>query len=434
MKLVRLVLFVGILPLITLLLWIGQVKHSLFELTFWDALHQVAGWLALSLFVLSLITATRLRVLQHIFSGFDQVYQFHKYVGITAFLLLWVHADATLIQNLDNLGRYLIPSTSLQPYSLGLSLGIVAFYLILLLGALTYIKQIPYHIWKLTHEFMSVGVILGSLHALLVRTATTTPGAPLSIWLLFLTTVGIVSALYIRFFWKWFPHKYEYILKSIEPTAVGYHLSMSPVGTKKMSFVAGQLVFVSFLGSPVSAESHPYSISSAPSDATLRLSIKKLGDHTTSLGMLTPGTAVTLNGPYGTFGEPLWAQPAKKAVLIAGGIGITPFMSMLREVTAQQSSKKIDIWYLARNPTDAIFHDEIQSLLTQNPHISLIQKYSDTDGYTTADTLRKYYGEGYPKLQFFLCGPKPMMDLFLNGLIKNKVAKRNIFLEDFSLK
>ena len=433
MQTLRLVLFVLILPIITLVLWIWREQNSIIGLSFLNALHQVSGWISLALFTLSLITATRLGFLEKIFAGFDQLYQFHKYIGITAFLLLWLHADTILIQNLDNLPRYLFPSGSFELYPLGLSLGIVAFYIITLQLLLTSMKKVPYHIWKVTHEFLSIAVILGGLHIVLIQVSRGQSADPLTVWTLILTVIGAVAALYTRFLWKWFPRYYPYAVHQIGITAIGVNLLLKPQ-KKSLLFTPGQLVFVSFLDKSVSAEVHPYSISSAPSDPYLRLSIKSLGDHTRALSQLSAGSAVMLNGPYGAFGDPFYAHTGKKTMLVAGGIGITPFLSMTREATAQALNKSIDMWYLARNPTDAIFADELAVLASQNSRLTIVQKFSDTDGFTTPHALQEYYGSTLKTYDIFLCGPKVMMDLFVNDLIKMGVAKRNIYMEDFSLK
>jgi len=434
MQTLRLLLFIGFLPLVTLWLWVLREQDTIIELSFLNALHQVSGWISLSLFTLSLITATRLGFLEKIFTGFDQLYQFHKYIGITAFLLLWLHADTILVQNLDNLPRYLFPSTSFEWYSLGLSLGIVAFYVITLQLLLTYIKRVPYHIWKVTHEFLSIAVIIGGLHIILIQVSRGQNNDPLTIWALILTIIAAIAAVYTRFLWKWFPRYYPHIIGKIEPNAVGVNLYLTPTD-KILNFTPGQLVFVSFLDNSISAEVHPYSISSAPSDPYLRLSIKALGDHTRTLANnLTRGSAVSLNGPYGAFGDPFYAHTGKKTIFVAGGIGITPFLSMTRDATAKKIQKSIDLWYLARNPTDAIFSHELQQLSTQNANLTIIQKYSDTDGFTTPQALANHYNDVLKTYDIFLCGPKLMMDLFVNDLVKMGIAKRNIYMEDFSLK
>ena len=79
----------------------------------------------------------------------------------------------------------------------------------------------------------------------------------------------------------------------------------------------------------MSKEPHPFSISSSPEAAHLRLSIKRLGDWTQDVAQIKPGKSARVWGPYGHFTRLALAQPLMPLVMIGGGIGITPFLSLV---------------------------------------------------------------------------------------------------------
>ena len=102
-------------------------------------------------------------------------------------------------------------------------------------------------------------------------------------------------------------------------------IEMAPRG-RAMRFSPGQFVFVQFFQRGISTEAHPFSVSSTPEDGRLRIVVKALGDYTSRLPALRRGAVARIEGPFGKFSH--HNCPNRKQVWIAGGIGITPFLSM----------------------------------------------------------------------------------------------------------
>jgi ferredoxin-NADP reductase len=107
-----------------------------------------------------------------------------------------------------------------------------------------------------------------------------------------------------------------------------------------VEFQAGQFVYATFHQSEIPREPHPFTIASAPGGDHLRIVVKRFGDFTSSMMSLRPGCAVWLEGPFGRFcleGDPVNAQ-----TWIAGGIGITPFLSWARSL---ERALPVDLYY-----------------------------------------------------------------------------------------
>ena len=199
-------------------------------------------------------------------------------------------------------------------------------------------------------------------------------------------------------------------------------------------FLAGQ-----YISLPVEVDgirtSRPYSISSPPNqigyyDITVRrveggLVSNYLLDH------VSKGDAMITSGPSGHFYyNPLFH--GKEMICIAGGSGITPFMSMICEVVEKGLDRTIFLFYGIRNLDDAIFHDRLRSLASRFEEFHYIpvvenpqEGYGGVSGLITADLMRKISGNPDDRT-FYLCGPQGMYDFCISECKKLGVPDRKI--------
>ncbi len=213
------------------------------------------------------------------------------------------------------------------------------------------------------------------------------------------------------------------------------HLSGTP-----LDYHAGQYVFLTFTDSALPKQSHPFSISSAPAeDNRLILTVKQNGDYTAQLPDLKAGDKAVLEGPYGHFYTQYDTEADTPLVFLAGGIGITPLMSIIREqVKAGRNRRMILLWALAEKD-DVLFLDELESIQKSftgfSYWITLSREKAEGFQYGRISTglLEKAgvtdlggYGE------YFLCGPLPMMRSAKKLLLKNGIASEHIHMEEFS--
>jgi ferredoxin-NADP reductase len=202
-------------------------------------------------------------------------------------------------------------------------------------------------------------------------------------------------------------------------------------------FQAGQYInlFVDIGGVRTS---RPYSISSSPTQVGYYdITIRRLEDGFVSSYVLDDvkvGDEFESTSPSGTFHyNPLFH--GDDLVFLAGGSGITPFMSMIREVADRGLSRCIHLIYGSQDPKDMIFHDELKRIVEKHPNITLSvvisrppQDYCGLSGFITADLMKDVLGDLSSKT-FYLCGPEVMYPFCLNELDKLGIKKRKIRTE-----
>jgi predicted ferric reductase len=147
-------------------------------------------------------------------------------------------------------------------------------------------------------------------------------------------------------------------------------------------------------------EAHPFSFSSAPGRSTIRFTVKASGDFTSKLPSIAPGTPIIIDGPRGSFiGNRVTSD---KVLLIAGGIGITPYLPAIEQLLAR--GKEVTLLYAARRKQDVAFLPEIRSLQRKGLHFKLC--LSERHAALDRDMLARFTPAG---TTVFICGPDRML-------------------------
>jgi len=186
------------------------------------------------------------------------------------------------------------------------------------------------------------------------------------------TTLSVLSGLYVvlavgGYFGSKVAKKLlpRYILRRCSPHNPSvFELEFEPKKGAPMVYQPGQYVFVRFIKSALPKESHPFSISSAPvtGSASLNVMIKNSGDYTSMINRLKSGDIATLEGPYGSFLDGNTSDANTPIVMLAGGIGITPILSILRSQMEREASRRmVLVWGLA-SQKDLLLLDELQQM------------------------------------------------------------------------
>jgi predicted ferric reductase len=229
-------------------------------------------------------------------------------------------------------------------------------------------------------------------------------------------------------------------------------LTIRPVGHRGIRFAAGQFAWIRVNRSPFSVREHPFSFSSSAEphhahsgddsadgsgDGALSFTIAEAGDFTSRLGELQSGDRVYLDGPYGVFSFERNEGP--RFVFLAGGIGISPIMSMLRTLADRGDKRPCLLLY--GNPTwdDVTFREELEGL-RDRLDLSVVHVLEDPpDGWTGEagfiddGVLERHLGDHPERARYFVCGPPVMMDAVLGALTRRGVPDRHIDLEVFDL-
>jgi predicted ferric reductase len=422
--------FGNFLPLILVILTINLylLSKSDVRLIFQDPLlsiSQMAALLGTVFLSYSFFLSSRLKITEKLYGGLDRVYRVHHQAGIIAYVLLLQHPLLLAINHLPDTRAALAflfpPILTINGY------GFIALVVMSALIIITLYLSLPYHLWKSSHPWIGFTMISGAFHTFLVY-SDVSRFLPLRIYILSVCGMGIIMFLYKRFFYA-LVNTYRYNVASVNRIGDFVEISLVPTG-KPMSFRAGQFAYIRF-GKIGDRQEHPFSITSGPDEELLRFSVKITGDHTLALKDITPGTAVFVTGPHGDFSEKFFLD--QPTILIAGGIGISPFLSMIKSVINENHTSVIYLYYCVRTFADALYHDELQNLSMRYKLFKYIPYISKENGRLTADGVIRAV-DVISSCNIFLCGPPAMMNGLRSDFMKKGVKQYRIFLEDFSLR
>lgn len=287
---------------------------------------------------------------------------------------------------------------------------------------LVYIK-VKYQWFITIQRLLGATIFIGGYHALFVTGSDLRSNLPLLTY--FVLIGGLASVLYIyrSLFHKSVKKRLKYRVLSIWTGDGITVIWLKPV-QRALAFYAGQFAFFKFNSDAVDSESHPFSISSGSDESNLRISVKALGDYTKELGNLKVNDEVLLEGPYGQFS--FTKIRSKKQVWVAGGIGITPFLSMAHSMPGDM---QVTLYYCVRSISQAIFLDELKKIAINKPGLRIVTICNENNQRLTAEEMISNSAQDY-----LLCAPPSMMHDLEKQLVKLGISKDNIYYEDFALK
>lgn len=412
--------------LVTLNLWFLSKENISFANDPLRLLSQILALWAIILMAISCLLTTRLKILEDFFGGLDNVYLVHRITGALAFIFAVNHPlllASRLAREPSQALPYLMPGASLD-----FNLGVFSLYLLVALFALILFAQMSYRVWQLCHRFLGLAFILGAAHTFLISQDMAI-FFPLKLWINSFISLGFYSLIYTIFLYQRFGPKYDYLVDHIERNLDVVNVWLKPVD-KVLQFDPGQFVYVNFQSKIFGGELHPFSISSGDCENCIRLSIKILGDYTLKLPELKIGDQAQLFGPYGRLGKAYRTSKVNQC-WIGGGIGITPFLSMLRAKSRSScDNRQVSLVYCFRDNQDGIFVDEVCRLSQACEDVKPINWCSSEKGRINARDLADNIDEIKTR-QILLCGPRPMMAALKGQLLALGVNEGNILYEKF---
>lgn len=214
-----------------------------------------------------------------------------------------------------------------------------------------------------------------------------------------------------------------------------------PEGEKIADYLPGQFHFITFYrGRNLPVEEHHWTISSSPSQKEyVSSTIKALGDFTSTMGETRRGDAAAVQGAFGRFSY-LFHPDERDLVFVAGGIGITPLMSMIRYMHDIGDTRNVVLFYSNRKEGQIVFKEELSSMEEGgHPGLKVIhiisspgEGWTGETGYVNQDKIRKYCGDDLRGKAFYLCGPAGMLSAVESVLKDMGVPQRQIRTEIFS--
>lgn len=377
------------------------------------------------------ILATRFRWVERLFGGLDKVYKAHRHIGESAFFLIFLHPVFLAVAHADSVAaflRYLWFSGNWVRNT-----GLIALAIFILLVVLSIYSKIAYHLWKRSHDFFGALLILIAVHAVLAN-GEIMRYPVLLVWHGTWVVVALAAYIQIRVFYRWFGPLYDYTIESVDD--IGDAITEIRLKPKRRALrpAPGQFIYVSFDADAVNKEPHPFSISSSPEAAHLRLSIKQLGDWTQDVTQIKPGKSGRVWGPYGHFTKLALAEPHMPLVMIGGGIGITPFLSLVASEVFAGRGGKSTLVYAVANHSVAVYLEELRTRAAALPHFTLLAHYSDEAGYVDRAYMESVVPQPFLDCLFMVCGPPPLMAGLRTLLADAGVSARQIIMEDFEIR
>ena len=195
----------------------------------------------------------------------------------------------------------------------------------------------------------------------------------------------------------------------------------------KLSAEGGQFFEWRFLSRGHFLVAHPYSLSAAPTANHLRITVKNLGDHSTTLASIKPGTRVLIEGPYGAF-RAGWAK-SKRVVLIGGGIGVTPVRALLDEF---KNSVHIDFIYRVSREEDLALKSELDQIAAKSGGFTRIHYLVGSRREHPMDA--QHLLSLVPTVResdIYVCGPKPLVHAVLQAAKDLGIKQSRVHNEEF---
>lgn len=403
----------------------------------WSQLSVVSGLLALSALAVTAVLPSRLRSLNRAF-GIETVIGMHRWLGATTVVLVLLHLAAVVAA--DPTSVTLLDPRTANPAAHAAVGATVALGAIIGLAALRRRIGARYETWRWTHlGLAAVALLLALLHVWWLSGLVADPTMRA---VLLLLVAAVAAVLLHRWAWRAaFDPAGEFTVSTVRPESPTVStLALTPRGGRHggpaWRFTPGQFAWLRMHRSIV-AEEHPFTIaSSAHRGRTVEFTVRHRGDFTRALRSLHPGDPVWVDGPHGAFTP----QPDRGAVMIAGGVGVTPMMSMLRTAADRGDRGPYRLVVVASERDELLFGSELARLkghldlevteVLRRPTVGWAGHTGEIGvGLLTAVLAGQRHGD----LDYFLCGPPALIGDALDALAALDVPADRIHTEQFDL-
>jgi len=305
--------------------------------------------------------------------------------------------------------------------------GAIAFYILTIIIVTSVLKKfIPRRLWHSIHLFSIAVITFATLH--IFKEGTLIFDKPLYKIIFYTGLCAASTGIIIRILMSIMQYKKHYstVIGVVPETPDTYTLKVNkPAG---FNYRAGQFCIIRFYKKGLTTP-HPFTISSSPLESEFCFTIKSHREFTSQIRNLQKGDKIRIEGPYGVF-----TYKNKSSVFIAGGVGITPFKSIINDYVMNEKNTDITLIYGSRDKSNVIFCDYFERLRAENK-VKIYQILSNDrstgfdSGHITFDYLKSKNIDF--SSDFYLCGPPVMIKNLRKTINKNKANKSKIFYEKF---
>jgi predicted ferric reductase len=397
----------------------------------------VTGLVGTYLVLWQLLLMARVPWLEHAF-GLEWMAVLHKWNGYLAIGLLVAHGVfQTLGYQLGDgkdVAGQLADFVSSYPGMLAAIVALGMFLAVVVVSITIARRKLAYETWYFIHLYTYLAVALAFSHQ--IATGVDFIGNPLFVWywcLLYVIVGGLLIlhrvigplAAYRR-------HRFR--VRGVEREGRGvFSVYIGGRDLQDFEMEAGQFAIWRFLDAKRWWQAHPFSVSAIPDGRQLRITVKNIGDFTSGVHTIRPGTPVLIEGPFGKFTE----RPAKTKVLfIAGGIGITPIRPLAEEMAADGFD--VQVLYRAHDYEGIVFRKEIGELAANHGvRVSYLlteggSRRTSREGWFQPDALKGIVPDVEDRV-VYICGPEGMTTTVVRSLRSLGLPSDQIRTEVFRL-
>ena len=405
----------------------------------------LTGLLAQTLMALQVIFLARIPWVEQSW-GHDVLAGRHRLLGYWSFWLMIAHVALFAINRASQSGAdgplhelYLLFVG--DSWMLLTSLGTFMLVVVVVTSIRAARTRIRYESWHLIHLYSYLGMALAFPHQLFDGTHFHVWWTQAFWWVMFLAALA-ATLVYRVYYPIRRSLRHGLRVTRVSPEAPGVSsIEMEGRDLDRLQAKSGQFFIWRFLGGTGWTRGHPYTISAAPTNEKLRITVQAVGDGSSRAVTIKPGTPVLIEGPYGTLTEDVRRHP--KMLMIAAGVGITPFIGMLEDADYQPG--EVTLLFRTSSVESAMHLDELAVLAKQRGFtlhpLAGARRAEDSwlpawlpagvDGSSDADALRQL-APSITESDIFICGPEKWNHLVRSSLRDAGVAKRDVHLEDYS--
>ncbi|MEV6345567.1 ferredoxin reductase family protein [Actinoplanes sp. NPDC051851] len=365
--------------------------------------------------------------------GMDRMTNWHRWTGFAVFWLVVLHPTFVLLgfAELDRISFLAeIPNLAGQTPVL---LGMIAAGLVCLM-AVTSVRaarrRLSYETWHGVHLLVYVMLVLAVIHQVYEGSSfTASTLGRVYWWGLWAFAIGtlLTNRLLVPLV-RNRRHRLR-VVAVVPETDEAVSVYVGGRDMERLRARPGQFFWWRFPGHASWWQVNPWSLSAAPDGRTLRLTAKAIGSTSAGLRRLEVGTRVYAEGPYGALTTV--RRTRHDALLIAGGIGVTPIRALLEDPNL---TGDIVVLYRARTPAEAVLLGEMRDLARRRGarlHV-LTGRTSRENQPFSPESLRGLVPD-IAERDVYMCGPAPMADAVLSSLRALRVPPRQRHVEAFRL-
>ena len=365
--------------------------------------------------------------------GHDRLVTWHRKLGPWSLYLIGIHVLFITLSSAGNDHTMLVVEMWRMLHALSwLWPALAGFVLMVAAGVTSYKKaraKMSYETWWIIHVYTYIAIAISFMHQVL--NGQMFVGHPLN--RLYWTVLYVLMAGFLivyRFGIPiWRSIRLNLVVDKVVVEGPGViSVIMKGRNLHKLAAEGGQFFGWRFLTRGHFLMSHPYSLSAAPTEHFLRVTVKDLGDHSRSVAYLKRGTRVFVEGPYGAFTAGRATRP--HIVMVGGGVGITPIRALMDEF---KNGVQLDVIYRASKKEDLVLKDELDYLVANSGGLIRVHYLvgSRRDHPMNAQALKALV----PRISdsdIYICGPGPLVETVKQAAEDLGVPKNRFHDEAFA--